>query len=265
MGKIAINILASGDGWTVADLVCGAGPNDRPFEEQHGDISIAVVLEGSFQYRSECSSEVMSPGSLLLGSYARSFECSHEHGSGDRCLAVHYTPEFFERAGAGCVFPVLRIPPIAALAPWVAGAAGAVQPTAGTNLENLAHGLAGAVLETLQTNGVSRSASPADERRISAALRFIEANLSNPLPLDLLASIAKMSEFHFVRVFKKVTGVTAHQYILRARLRKAAARLQSGVEPVLEIALDAGFQDLSNFCRTFRAEFGVSPRVYRGL
>ena len=132
-------------------------------------------------------------------------------------------------------------------------------------MEDLAHGLAGAVLEVLQTNGGSRHASPSDERRISAALRFIEANLSNPLPLDLLASIAKMSEFHFVRVFKKVTRVTPHQYILRARLRKAAARLKSGVEPVLEIALDTGFQDLSNFCRAFRAEFGVSPRVYRGV
>jgi AraC family transcriptional regulator len=265
LGKIAINVLANGDGWSVADLVCGAGPGDRPFEERHSDISIAVVLEGSFQYRSECSSEVMSPGSLLLGSYAQTFECSHEHGYGDRCVAFHYTPEFFERAGAECVFPVLRIPPIATSAPWVARAARAVHLPAGMSLEDLAHGLAGAVLEVLQTNGGSRHASASDERRISLALRFIEANLSNPLPLDLLASIAKMSGFHFVRVFKKVTSVTPHQYILRARLREAATRLQSSVEPVLEIALDTGFQDLSNFCRTFRTEFGVSPRVYRGL
>ena len=47
------------------------GPGDRPFEEQHTAISIAVVMEGTFQYRSDCCSEVMSPGSPLLGNYGR--------------------------------------------------------------------------------------------------------------------------------------------------------------------------------------------------
>jgi hypothetical protein len=112
LGKIATTALVSGDGWSVGDVVCTAGPQDRPYEEQHTAVSIAVVLEGSL-YRSERSSEIMSPGSLLLGSYGRSFECAHEHGTGDRCVAFHYTPDFFERAGAACTFPVYRVPPIA--------------------------------------------------------------------------------------------------------------------------------------------------------
>ena len=44
----------------------------------------------------------------------------------------------------------------------------------------------------------------------------------------------------------------------------AARRLAATRRPVTEIALDAGFDDLSNFIRTFRAEFGVSPSRYRG-
>ncbi len=72
-----------------------------------------------------------------------------------------------------------------------------------------------------------------------------------------------MSEFHFLRVFKQVTRVTPHQYILRARLREAALRLKANGDEVLAIALAAGFQDLSNFNHAFRAEFGVSPRIYR--
>ena len=48
---IAVNIVASGTGWSVRDVVCDQGPDDRRFEECHADISIAAVTAGSFQYR----------------------------------------------------------------------------------------------------------------------------------------------------------------------------------------------------------------------
>jgi AraC-like DNA-binding protein len=60
-----------------------------------------------------------------------------------------------------------------------------------------------------------------------------------------------------------VTGVTPHQWLLRARLRDAAQRLASTRTPVTNVALDVGFDDLSNFTRSFRTEFGASPREYR--
>ena len=63
--------------------------------------------------------------------------------------------------------------------------------------------------------------------------------------------------------FKQVTRVTPHQYILRARLRQAAVRLKTSSDKVLEIALDTGFGDLSNFNHAFRTEFGVSPTRFR--
>jgi AraC-like DNA-binding protein len=51
--------------------------------------------------------------------------------------------------------------------------------------------------------------------------------------------------------------------MLRTRLRDAARRLVASSDPVTEIALDVGFEDLSNFIRSFRAEFGASPGRYR--
>jgi AraC-like DNA-binding protein len=72
-----------------------------------------------------------------------------------------------------------------------------------------------------------------------------------------------MSPYHFLRTFKLVTGVTPHQWLLRARLRAAAQRLAGGRTPITAIALDVGFDDLSNFIRSFQAEFGRSPRQYR--
>lgn len=264
MGKIATNILGSGNGWSVADVVCTYGPQDRPFEEQHTAISIAVVIEGAFQYRSAYGSEVLSPGSLLLGNAGQCFECGHDHEAGDRCLAFFYAPEFFERARLAGTFPTHRVPAIVGLSPWIVQARQAIDCPGGVALEELAHELPAAVLGTLGlSRQLSSSPSAADERRISAVLRFIEANLHEPLPIERLASTAKMSQFHFLRIFKQVTQVTPHQYILRARLRKAAVRLKTRSDKVVEIALDAGFGDLSNFNHAFRAEFGVSPTRFR--
>jgi AraC family transcriptional regulator len=57
--------------------------------------------------------------------------------------------------------------------------------------------------------------------------------------------------------------LTPHQYVLRARLREAASRLAKSTAAVLDIALESGFGDVSNFNRAFRNEFGVSPRAFR--
>jgi AraC family transcriptional regulator len=84
-----------------------------------------------------------------------------------------------------------------------------------------------------------------------------------PLTLGEMARIAGLSRYHFLRTFKAVTGITPHQWLLRARLRDAARRLATSRDPVTEIALDVGFEDLSNFIRSFRSEFGVSPSRYR--
>jgi AraC-like DNA-binding protein len=51
--------------------------------------------------------------------------------------------------------------------------------------------------------------------------------------------------------------------VRRARLREAATRLLTERGKVLDVALDSGFGDVSNFNRAFRAEFGVSPRMFR--
>src|ERR1700724_1570018 len=75
--------LATGDGWRVVDVICTAGPDDHPFEERHGGASVSLVLAGTFVYRGDYGSSLMAPGSLLIGSPGRSYECSHSHGEGD--------------------------------------------------------------------------------------------------------------------------------------------------------------------------------------
>jgi AraC-like DNA-binding protein len=258
--------VAAGAGWEVRDIVCTSGPADRPFEERHAETSISLVLSGTFVYRSDRGTALMSPGALLLGNAGQRFECAHGHGEGDRCLSFQLDPDLFGRvaheAGASrAVFAHDRLPPLRPLAPLAARATVALRrPDA---FEEVALELAAAAVRLAGPGVRPVPVRTPDPARIVRVIRDVESRLAERHTLADMARTAGLGRWHFLRAFKGVTGVTPHQWLLRARLRTAAERLVGGRAPVTEIALDAGFDDLSNFIRTFRAEFGVSPRGYR--
>jgi hypothetical protein len=80
--SLSMHLLASGPGWRVEDVVCSAGPHDRPFEEQHDLVRVAAVTRGTFEYRTPDGRATLVPGALMLGNPGACFECGHEHGSG---------------------------------------------------------------------------------------------------------------------------------------------------------------------------------------
>jgi AraC-like DNA-binding protein len=97
------------------------------------------------------------------------------------------------------------------------------------------------------------------------AVRLVESDAARPLELKAMAAAAGMSKYHFLRVFRRLTGMTPHRYLISARLRRAALALASSRRPIITIALDSGFGDLSTFNKTFRAVFGRTPTQYRAL
>jgi AraC-like DNA-binding protein len=62
--------------------------------------------------------------------------------------------------------------------------------------------------------------------------------------------------------FAKMLGVTPHQHLIRARLRRAARLLAEDSGAIADIAFEVGFEDLSNFVRTFRRAAGLPPRQF---
>ena len=262
-------LLAADAGWSVHDFVCTAGPGDRAFEEQHSGASVAVVLSGTFQYRTSTGNELMSPGSLLLGNSGEAFTCGHEHGTGDRCLAFHYSEEFLEHAGLGAerqCFRVARIPAIRPLSPLIASATALLRRDAeAPDLEEIAWKMIDGAAR-LQEGLAQRhsNSDPAACARVTRVLRVIEAEPDAPHTLPDLAAQARLSPWHFLRCFQDLTGTTPRQYLLRTRLRRAATHLcQETNRTILDIAFECGFGDVSNFNRAFRAEFGRSPRAFR--
>lgn len=264
-GRATPRTVAAGDGWSVADVICTSGPQDRSFEERHMAYSIAMVLSGSFQYRCPLGGGLMAPGSLMLGNPSLPYECGHEHGEGDRCVVFWYTPEYFERlAGSAGKFRTARIPPLRAMTPLVATAAAGALGAAQILWEELGVRVAARTVALAAGSDSDQSTVPLNAAaRVTRIVRAIERRPDTNLSLAALAQETGLSPYHFLRTFERLTGVTPHQYVLRARLRVAATRLATEAARVIDVALDSGFGDVSNFNRAFRTEFGVSPRAYR--
>jgi AraC-like DNA-binding protein len=270
----AVRALCRGRAWRVSEYVCTAGPGDRPFEEQHGDVAIAAVIDGTFTYRSDGGTAMLYPGAFLLGNAGTCYQCGHDHGTGDRCISFHVAPEYFAEIAASMAgsarfqFPSPMLPAAPQLLPWLAhieaGTAFVESPRSSESIDETAARLVEAVIGAAAgRTPLPVRVSPRDVRRIGDAVRHVEVNAADALDLDTLARVAIMSRYHFLRTFRHVVGMTPYQFLLGVRMRRAAVRLATSSAPVSAIAFDAGFGDLSTFNARFRAAFGMTPTAFR--
>jgi len=262
--------LAAGDGWSLHEIVCRAGPSDRPFEERHDGFSIAAVLEGSFTYRSDAGPGLLYPSALLLGNNGSCFECGHAHGIGDRCMSLNVHEEEFSEIAATTAstsrfrFSAPSLPALSKALPIIAYMEALSFAPPSLRSDELALRIIERVIAAISGDRQTQAAPTGREtRRVVEAIRLVEADAARPLELKAMAAAAGMSKYHFLRVFRRLTGVTPHRYLISARLRRAALALASSHRPVIAVALDAGFGDLSTFNKTFRAVFGLTPTQYR--
>jgi YesN/AraC family two-component response regulator len=104
---------------------------------------------------------------------------------------------------------------------------------------------------------------PRTTKAIFKAQSYIESHLGEKLSEKSLAELCGMSSFHFSRTFKQVCGVTFRDFVIKTRIKKAAELLTNPNLSITEISYEVGFQDLSNFSRTFRRYTGKSPSTHR--
>jgi AraC family transcriptional regulator len=262
--------IAEGQGWRAAEVVCGAGPADRPFEEQHSWTSVAAVLDGVFTYRSHRGRALMTRGSLLLGEAGTCFRCGHEHAAGDRCVAFHFAPDLVDETVSGLDgrravrFAAPNLPPLERLLPLLLRAKTLACSRDPLEAEVLALDTARAAF-AVDGDLVSRAPSTREEAKAAEAVRIIDAAFADPLTVAELAAAVGLGRQRFAVAFRRTVGVTPYNYVLCRRLEAAAERLRAGPEPVLTVALDAGFGDLSEFIRRFRRHIGVSPGAWRRM
>jgi AraC family transcriptional regulator len=98
------------------------------------------------------------------------------------------------------------------------------------------------------------------QQRINRVIDYINDHLTEKLSVDLLASLAHFSPFHFHRIFRSFVGEPIHAFVQRLRLEKAVTQMLYGpVTTLTSIALNAGFASSSEFSRTFKQKYGFNP------
>ena len=99
--------------------------------------------------------------------------------------------------------------------------------------------------------------------RLRRIKELVDAKMEGDLSLEEMAQSVGLSTAHFARMFRKSTGRTPHQFVLRQRLERAKGMLRAPDARVLDVALTCGFKTQQHFAQVFRGVWGVSPTEYR--
>lgn len=105
-----------------------------------------------------------------------------------------------------------------------------------------------------------KSPKPKALVKISIAINYIEQNFDKHISNDLLANIAELPKSTFRYLFKKVTGLSPIDYIIRMRIKKAAEIMtKNNRMKIIDVAFAVGFNDSAYFTRKFKEIIGTKP------
>ena len=113
----------------------------------------------------------------------------------------------------------------------------------------------------MRGNDAKSPANASDD--IRKVVQYIQACYGEPMTLDDMVARAHMSKYHFIRLFKRVIGVTPYRYLTAHRINAAKTLLRTTDMQVGEIAEKCGFSDTSNFVVQFKKHAGQKPLEYR--
>lgn len=181
----------------------------------------------------------------------------------DVCLSVSFSPEIVEDA--------LGRPPRSILPPKVAAGSAssfafgwiveALNSSCPLTIESAAFHCATALGPHRWEKMPLLSGVGAHARKIRRACMAMAGATGERHSLTALAADAGMSAFYFARVFSELVGEPPHQYLVRARMRRAAKLLRMGAS-VTEAAVKSGIPNINHFSRTFQRRFGTPPSRY---
>ena len=132
-------------------------------------------------------------------------------------------------------------------------------------LDSIEQAIAAALVGAFE--GRNRSVRPLREGLGPARLRriteLVQGRMEDELSLLEMAQAVDLSPAYFSRMFRKSTGETPHQFVLRNKIERAKEMLCAPEPRVLDVAVACGFKTQQHFARVFRHMCGTSPREYR--
>ncbi len=104
-----------------------------------------------------------------------------------------------------------------------------------------------------------------DVAALSSALAYVDDHLDTPLRIPDLAARARLSAFQFDQRIRALFGLSAGQYLTRARIERACNRLRRTEAPISLVAQECGYADQAAFTRQFHKSVGLTPKAYRSV
>ncbi len=109
----------------------------------------------------------------------------------------------------------------------------------------------------------TREASALPSWRLSRAIEFVDAHLSESIGLADIAGSTGLTRMHFASQFRRATGMRPHEYLLRRRIEHAQHLLRESRHNVLDVALSCGFRSQAHFTTVFKRLVGETPHCWR--
>jgi AraC family transcriptional regulator len=100
-------------------------------------------------------------------------------------------------------------------------------------------------------------------RAVIKAVDFIESSLKDEFDLDTVCRSAALSKYHFSRIFQSMVGETVFDYVRKRRLAEIAHRLVTTDEPIIDLAIQFGYESQQSMTKSFRKQYGETPGAYR--
>ena len=120
-------------------------------------------------------------------------------------------------------------------------------------------------MRTLASSSFAKVAMENDSRQIDNVKNYIAQNYMYDLKLEDVASVANMSKSAFSRFFKLHSGRCLSDYLIDVRMGNASRLLLDTDDTISNISFKVGFNNLSNFNRTFRRLKGCTPTEFRQI
>jgi len=225
------------------------------------EFRVNLVMSGCFRLKYGRQEWTLGPGSIFLSRPGDEYRYSHiAHVEPDTTLVLGYSDSFATELAELLVPLDLVLPATNRLAYLTSQLTPEMSDEVATPLDALACEFVDAACDA--GDGTDHLYRPTQLRwyaqRIGAARELMDSDPAGDHSLQNLARAVSMSPFRFARVFRDLTGIPPHKYLVRARLMRARALLRTGTS-VTNACYAVGFNNLSHFIRSFRRTFGDAP------
>ncbi len=279
--------LYESGGRPVLNLVNSRLAHPYPYNpHSHHELEISCIREGEGLYRVDDRAYDLRPGDVILLNNTESHSIVLAPGQTLWNMVVHFEADFIWNAlGNGMDYEFLRIfldrgpgfsnrldrdnPATARIFQWLLDI-----ETEMTRRDTCYDLMVRIKLQSIfaeilrhYDRVVAPSAPPPvlrrDLRCMDEVLAYIADHLDQDLANSLLAQVAHVSASYFPTFFKRYIGLTPTEYVSRKRVEQALARIRSSGDSLLDIALSCGFNNATNFYKTFRRVTGHAPSHFR--